>query len=72
MKAQKNADDLNEIMGEQLDVLTGATVSDDDIKKAAEIANMIGKSLKLASLRLAYQEYQKQGGKIIETLEARK
>jgi hypothetical protein len=68
---QKNADDLAEIMSSQLDVLTATDVSEDQIDIADAIANMIGKTLKLAALRIAYDEHIKGGGTKIGTLEAR-
>jgi len=69
---QKNADDLAEIMSEQLDILTASGVSEDQIYVADAVANMIGKTLKLSALRIAYDEHVKGGGTIIGTLEARK
>jgi hypothetical protein len=71
-KGKKSADDLGRIMSDQLDVLTGENVTDQEIKTAAEIANMVGKTLKLCTLRLQYPEYLKAGGAIIEQLEASK
>ena len=68
----KNADELAEIIAGQLDILTGDAVTDDEVKVADAVANQIGKSLKLAGLRIAYEDHKKQGGAIIETLEARK
>lgn len=70
-KRQKNADDLAEIMSDQLDILTAEDVSEDQLAIADSIANMIGKSLKLAALRIAYDEHVKGGGTKIGTLEAR-
>ena len=72
MAKTKNVDDLNEIMAEQLDRITSKSVSDEDIAVADTVANMIGKSLKLASLQIAYREHIKQGGDIIDSLEKRK
>lgn len=70
MPKEKNADDLAAIMSDQLDALTKDGANDDTIKLADSVANMIGKSLKLAALRLAYGEHKRQGGEIIQTLEA--
>ena len=72
IKTAKNADELAEIMSDQLDVLTGADVTEDQIYIADAVANMIGKTLKLAALRIAYDEHIKGGGTLIETLQARK
>lgn len=74
MKEQrsKNADDLAEIIAGQLDILTGDSVTDEDVHIADSVANQIGKSLKLAGLRIAYEDHKKSGGPKIETLEARK
>jgi hypothetical protein len=58
-------------MSSQLDVLTATDVSEDQIDIADAIANMIGKTLKLAALRIAYDEHIKGGGTKIGTLEAR-
>ena len=66
---QKTADDLAEIMSNQLDVLTAVSVTDDQIDIADSVANMIGKTLKLAALRMAYEEHKKSGGAIIQALE---
>ena len=68
----KKADELDEIISGQLDILTGAKVTADDVMVANAVATQIGKSLKLAGLRLAYKEHRDKGGEIIETLEARK
>ena len=72
MAKAKNVDDLNEIMAEQLDRITGKSVSDEALAVADSVANMIGKTLKLASLQIAYREHIKQGGAVIESLESRK
>lgn len=72
MAKQKNADDLSEIMSNQLDILTAASVSKEDIRTADAVANMIGKTLKLCALRLNYQDYQAKGGAIITALEGQK
>lgn len=72
MAKAKNVDDLNEIMAEQLDRITGKSVSDEALAVADSVANMIGKTLKLASLQIAYREHLKQGGSVIESLEQRK
>jgi hypothetical protein len=68
----KNADELAEIISIQLDILAGNTVSDEEVRISDAIANQIGKSLKLASLRMAYEEHKKQNGALIETLEGRR
>jgi hypothetical protein len=72
MTKQKNADDLEELISKHLDILDGESVSDEDIRIADSIANLIGKSLKHASERLAYREHIKQGGDIIIQLESQK
>lgn len=72
MAKTKNVDDLNEIMAEQLDRITSKGVSDEELAVADTVANMIGKSLKLASLQIAYREHIKQGGDVIDALEKRK
>jgi hypothetical protein len=70
MAKQKSADELEELISEQLDILSDGNATDTDIKKADSIANLIGKSLKHAAERLAYREHIKQGGKIIIQLES--
>lgn len=72
MAKTKNVDDLNEIMAEQLDRITGKNVQDADLAVADSVANMIGKTLKLAALQIQYREHVKQGGDIIDALEKRK
>ena len=72
MAKTKNVDDLNEIMAEQLDRITSNHASEEDLRIADSAANMIGKTLKLASLQIAYREHIKQGGSVIESLEGRK
>jgi hypothetical protein len=72
MGKAKNADELADIIAGQLDVLTGESVTDEEVHVADAVANQIGKGLKLAALRIAYADYQKSGGVTIETLEGRK
>lgn len=69
---EKNANDIEEIISAQLDILTSDDVTPEEVKAADAVANQIGKSLKHAALRIGYKEYRKQGGEIIEALEPRK
>lgn len=71
MAKQKTGDDLAEIMSAQLDILTGMSVTSDEIHVADSVANMIGKTLKLASLQMAYEEHLKNGGSVISSLESK-
>ena len=50
---EKRANQLAEIMSKQLDVLCDSPTKE-DVLAAREVANQIGKLLKLASLELAY------------------
>ena len=68
---QLNADDLAEIMSDQLRVLTGESVENKELAVADSIANMIGKLLKHSVSRMAYADYKKNGGDLIQALEAR-
>lgn len=71
MAKQMNADELAEIMSDQLRELTVGEYNEDTIRRADSVANMIGKTLKHTALRLAYPEYVKSGGRIIDALEPR-
>lgn len=71
MAKQMNADELAEIMSDQLRELTVGEYNEDTIRRADSVANMIGKTLKHTALRLAYSEYIKSGGRIIDALEPR-
>ena len=71
MAKQLKADELTEIMSEQLRVITGAEVDDKSLAVADSVSNMIGKTLKLAALRMAYHEHTQNGGPVIETLEGK-
>jgi len=57
---EKSPKDLGEIMAMQLDILSGAKVTKEDIKTADSIANMAGKIMKLSALELAYAAAQKR------------
>ena len=72
MAKTKNVDDLNEVMAEQLDRITSKSVSDADLMVAGSVANMVGKSLKLAALQIQYREHIEKGGDVVDTLEKRK
>jgi len=72
MAKEKSAKELGEIMAEQLDVLRDANVSEDAVRIADSVANMIGKVLKLSALELAYAEAQKRNPGVIPSLEREK
>ena len=69
MSKEKTAQELGELMAEQLDVLRDASVNDDAVRIADSVANMIGKVLKLSALELAYAESQKRAPGSIPSLE---
>jgi len=69
MSKEKTAQELGEIMAEQLDVLRDASVNDDAVRIADSVANMIGKVLKLSALELAYAESQNRTPGTIPALE---
>ena len=71
MSKQMNADELAKIMSDQLRELTTGDFNEDTIRRADSVANMIGKTLKHTALRLAYPEYVKSGGRLIDALEPR-
>ena len=71
MGKQKTSDDLMEIMSAQLDSLTSESVTDEEIRCAEAIANMIGKCQKQSALIMAYAEHIEAGGRRIEMLEPR-
>jgi hypothetical protein len=71
MAKQMNADELAEIMSDQLRELTTGDFDKETILRADSVANMIGKTLKHTALRLAYPEYLKAGGKMVDALEPR-
>lgn len=70
MANAKNANDLNKIMSEQLDIISKPNSTVEDLKRSDTVANMIGKSLKLAGLQMAYADHRKKGGEKISTLES--
>ncbi|MFA6359056.1 MAG: hypothetical protein WCY09_10460 [Candidatus Omnitrophota bacterium] len=71
MAKQMNADELAEIMSDQLRELTTGNYDEETIRRADSVANMIGKTLKHTALILAYPEYAKKGGRVIDALEPR-
>jgi hypothetical protein len=68
----KNSDDIDTIISEQLDVLAGGKATDEDLKRATIIAQLIGKQLKKDSLRLAYFGMQKKSPPKIAAFEGGK
>jgi hypothetical protein len=62
LKAKK-ADDLNLIIAKHLDILNGEKVSAEAIRRADSVANMIGKQLKVESVRIAYEDLRIKTGK---------
>lgn len=71
MGKAKNANDLNEIISEQIDRVTARGAKGLDIVIADSVANMIGKLLKLAALQIKYRDYVSNGGEKIDILENR-
>jgi hypothetical protein len=69
MAKVKNSDDLDEIIAEQLDIMTSGKATEEDYKKAEAVAKLIGKQLKKDSLRLSYFAAQKKIPPVIETFE---
>ena len=70
MGKAKGANDLNEIIAEQIDRVTSKDVKSVDIVVADSVANMVGKILKLAALQMKYREYLSGGGEKIDVLES--
>jgi len=70
MGKAKSANDLNEIIAEQIDRITSKDVKSVDIVVADSVANMVGKILKLAALQMKYREYLSGGGEKIDVLES--
>jgi hypothetical protein len=69
MAKVKNSDDIDEILAEQLDIVSSGKATEEDLKKAETIAKIIGKQLKKDSLRLAYFGMQKKAPPKIATFE---
>jgi uncharacterized protein YhfF len=70
MREEKlNADDVEEIIAEQLRKLTAKTVDDHDVYVADAVANQIGKGLKHAAVRMKYAEMKNtENGKAMGTI----
>lgn len=68
MPKEKSPRELGEIMASQLDDLV-ANPTDEVVRVADSVANMIGKVLKLSALELAYAEAQKRAPGSIPSLE---
>ncbi|MDR3284263.1 MAG: hypothetical protein LBS97_03670 [Treponema sp.] len=62
LKAKK-ADDLNLIIAKHLDILDGDNVSAEAIRRAESVANLIGKQLKVESVRISYEDLRVRTGK---------
>jgi hypothetical protein len=71
MAKAKNSDDLNEIIAEQLDILSSGKATAEDRQKANSIAGLIGKQLKKDAVRLAYYTQRKVVPPRIEAFESR-
>jgi hypothetical protein len=71
MAKAKNSDDLNEIIAEQLDILSSGKATSEDCQKANAINGIIGKQLKKDGLRLAYYAQRKVMPPLIEAFEIR-
>jgi hypothetical protein len=62
----KKADDLNLIIAKHLDILDGENVTAESIRKAESVANLIGKQLKVESVRISYEDLRVRTGKSYE------
>jgi hypothetical protein len=56
MAKEKSAKELSEILSEQIELLSSAKCDNFAIKKSDAIANLLGKSLKLSGLEMAYSK----------------
>ncbi|MEN6296853.1 MAG: hypothetical protein ABFC92_02755 [Rectinema sp.] len=56
-------------MSEQIDLLRGKNVTEENVKIADSVANMIGKILKMSALELTYAEAQQRAPGKIPSLE---
>jgi hypothetical protein len=65
LKAKK-ADDLNLIIAKHLDILDGENVTAEAIRKAESVANLIGKQLKVESVRISYEDLRVRMGEFYE------
>jgi hypothetical protein len=65
LKAKK-ADDLNLIIAKHLDILDGDNVSAEAIRRAESVANLIGKQLKVESVRISYEGLRARTGRSYE------
>jgi hypothetical protein len=71
MTKAKNSDDLNEIIAEQLDILSSGKATAEDCQKANAIGGLIGKQLKKDAVRLAYYNQRKVTPPRIDAFEGR-
>jgi hypothetical protein len=71
MANAKNSDDIDEIVSEMVDKLSGGKAVEEDYKRADLIVKLIGKQLKKDALRLAYFGMQKKTPPFIAAFEGR-
>jgi hypothetical protein len=72
MAKVKNSDDIDAIISGQLDIFTGGKATEEDLRRAETIANLIGKQLKKDSLRLSYYGMQKKTPPKIAAFESKR
>jgi hypothetical protein len=69
MAKAKTSDDIDGIISDLMDTLSGGKAKDEDYRRADLIAKLIGKQLKKDSLRLSYYTMQKKEPPFIAAFE---
>ncbi|MDR1046631.1 MAG: hypothetical protein LBL64_02570 [Treponema sp.] len=67
----KTPDELNIIIARHLDILNGANVTAWDIRIAEAASNLIGKQMKVESVRISYETLRMKSGQNYKFLGAK-